>query len=151
MNVALALTFFLMAFGMATLASAGDGKVVRGAGHEGFDSSVRPQDDFFRHVNGEWIKKTEIPGDRPAFGSFFQLRDKSESDIRAIIEEAAAKSDSSKGSEGQKIGDLYKSFMDVARRKSSARSRLKPTWRGSMRSRTKRRSFRPWPSFSARA
>ncbi len=82
------------------------------AGHEGFDASVRPQDDFFRHVNGVWINKTEIPGDRPAYGSFFQLRDKSESAIRAIIEEATARSDTP---EARKIGDLYKSFMDEAR------------------------------------
>ena len=26
---------------------------------------VRPQDDLFRHVNGAWLTKTEIPADRP--------------------------------------------------------------------------------------
>jgi putative endopeptidase len=85
------------------------------AGHEGFDASVRPQDDFFRHINGGWIASTEIPPDRPAYGSFHQLRDKSESSLRAIIEEAAAATGNAPGSEARKIGDLYKSFMDEAR------------------------------------
>jgi putative endopeptidase len=85
------------------------------AGHEGFDPSVRPQDDFFRHVNGGWIARTEIPADKPAFGSFYELRDKSESNLRAIIEQAAADRRNPPGSEARKIGDLYKSFMDEAR------------------------------------
>jgi putative endopeptidase len=91
-------------------------KVARaGAKHEGFDASIRPQDDFFRHVNGGWIAKTEIPPDRPAYGSFFQLRDKSESSLRAIIDESAANTGSAEGSEARKIGDLYASFMNEAR------------------------------------
>ncbi len=85
-----------------------------GVDNEGFDKNVRPQDDFFRYVNGSWIAKTEIPADKPVFGSFFLLRDKSESNLRAIIEEAV-KSDSPAGSESRKIGDLYKSFMDEPR------------------------------------
>src|SRR5262249_48879280 len=82
--------------------------------HEGFDSAIRPQDDFFRHVNGGWIASTEIPADRTSFGSAVQLRDKSEANLRAIIEEAAAAENAS-GSEAQKIGDLYKSFLNEAR------------------------------------
>lgn len=86
-----------------------------GSALEGFDASVRPQDDFFRYVNGGWIAHTEIPPDRPAHGSFFQLRDKSEASLRTIIEEAAANTASPQGSEARKIGDLYKSFMNKAR------------------------------------
>ena len=41
-----------------------------------FDKSVRPQDDLFRHVNGTWLKNTEIPADRPVTGTFIQLSDK---------------------------------------------------------------------------
>jgi len=91
--------------------------VVRRSGvdRSGFDTSVRPQDDFFRHVNGGWIARTEIPADQPIYGSFLQLRNKSESDLRAIIEAAAAKTDSPDGSEARKIGVLYASFMDQAR------------------------------------
>ena len=92
----------------ARLLSAGDGP-------EGFDTKIRPQDDFFRYVNGGWIARTAIPPDRPAYGSFFQLRDKSEASLRAIIDEIAANSGAAEGSEARKIGDLYKSFMNEAR------------------------------------
>ena len=42
---------------------------------ENMDKSVRPQDDFYNYVNGNWMKKTEIPSDRGRWGSFDQLRE----------------------------------------------------------------------------
>ncbi|HYO55295.1 M13 family metallopeptidase [Archangium sp.] len=80
-----------------------------------FDSSVRPQDDFFRYVNGTWLKTAQIPADKARYGSFIELRDKSEAALRAIIEEAAAAQDKKAGTDLQKVGDLYQSFMDTAR------------------------------------
>ncbi|MEY4067155.1 MAG: hypothetical protein RIQ44_367, partial [Actinomycetota bacterium] len=76
------------------------------------DLSVRPQDDFYRHVSGTWLKNTEIPADKPLYGSFTMLRDKSEKEIHEIITEAAAS-----GATGieKKLGDLYASFMDEER------------------------------------
>ncbi len=79
------------------------------------DPKVRPQDDLFRHVNGKWLAEAPIPADRPLDGAFYKLRDKSEADLRAIIEESAAKSDAAPGSEARKVGDLFASFMDEAR------------------------------------
>jgi putative endopeptidase len=79
------------------------------------DSKVRPQDDLFRHVNGKWLADSPIPPDRPLDGAFYKLRDKSEADLRAIIEETAAKPDNAPGSEARKVGDLFASFMDEAR------------------------------------
>ena len=80
-----------------------------------FDSSVRPQDDFFRYVNGTWLKNTKMPSDKARYGSFFELRDKSEAALRTIIEETAALQERKAGSDEQKVGDLYQSFMDTAR------------------------------------
>jgi putative endopeptidase len=77
----------------------------------GFDKAVRPQDDFFRYVNGGWIKDTEIPPDQSRWGSFNRLIDESEANVRALIE-GLAKADAPAGSEARKIGDLYKVFMD---------------------------------------
>ncbi|MDI3211255.1 M13-type metalloendopeptidase [Arthrobacter sp. AL12] len=77
------------------------------------DASVRPQDDLYQHVNGTWLKSTEIPDDRPLEGTFTALRDGSELAVREIIEDAAARGAESTGIE-QKIGDLYNSFMDEA-------------------------------------
>lgn len=76
------------------------------------DTTVRPQDDLFRHINGSWLKKTEIPAERASYGSFIALADKAESDLRAIIEETAKKADNAPGSEAQKVGDLFASFMN---------------------------------------
>lgn len=75
------------------------------------DHSVRPQDDLYQHVNGAWLKSTTIPDDRPLEGTFTALRDGSELAVRAIIEEAANRGAEATGIE-QKVGDLYKSFMD---------------------------------------
>jgi predicted metalloendopeptidase len=91
-----------------------------------FDRSVRPQDDFFRYVNGGWLKRTQIPSDRSSYGSFVQLRDRSEESVRAIVEEAAATRDAQPGSETQKVGDLYASYMDSARIEAIGIAPLRP-------------------------
>lgn len=79
-----------------------------------FKTSIRPQDDMYRHVNGAWLDKAEIPSDRAADGAFYFLRDESEKNVRVIIEEIA-KSGGKPGSNAQKIADLYNDFMDEAR------------------------------------
>ena len=77
------------------------------------DHTVRPQDDLYQHVNGTWLKATEIPDDRPLEGTFTALRDGAEIAVRDIIGEAAAKGAAASGIE-RKVGDLYNSFMDEA-------------------------------------
>ncbi|PTL79328.1 M13 family metallopeptidase [Vitiosangium sp. GDMCC 1.1324] len=91
-----------------------------------FDTGVRPQDDFFRYVNGTWLKTAQIPADKGRYGSFIELRDKSEAALRAIIEEAAAAPDKKSGSDPQKVGDLYQSFMDTARIQSLGFEPVRP-------------------------
>ncbi|MGF1664108.1 MAG: M13 family metallopeptidase [Kineosporiaceae bacterium] len=75
--------------------------------------AARPQDDLFRAVNGEWLATSTIPDDRATFGTFSELHDRAEADVRAIIEEAAA-SPAPPGSPERMVGDLYASFMDTA-------------------------------------
>jgi predicted metalloendopeptidase len=79
------------------------------------DNSVRIQDDFYRHTNGNWLTKTEIPADKARYGAFTQLHDDAQVQLRGIIEAAAANTGNAPGSDAQKIGDLYSSFMDEAR------------------------------------
>ncbi|MBX6365865.1 MAG: M13 family metallopeptidase [Gemmatimonadetes bacterium] len=79
----------------------------------GFDRRVRPQDDFERFVNGRWAERTPIPPDRSSWGSFNELEAASEAALREIVEEAA-RAGAAPGTELQKIGDLYASFMDTA-------------------------------------
>src|SRR5262245_2633641 len=77
-----------------------------------FDKAVRPQDDLFRHVNGGWLAKTEIPADKASYGSFDMLFDKAQADLRNIVEEASKSTTKAAGSDTQKIGDFYDSFMN---------------------------------------
>jgi len=76
------------------------------------DPAVRPQDDLFRHVNGRWIDRTEIPADKARWGSFYTLAEAAELAVRAELEEAQR---AAPGSEERKVGDLYTSFMDAER------------------------------------
>jgi putative endopeptidase len=76
--------------------------------------SVRPQDDLYRHVNGTWIDSAQIPADRSSDGAFYQLYEQAELHVRQIIEELSAQV-CAPNSIPQKIGDLYRSFMDEAR------------------------------------
>ncbi|MBX3116706.1 MAG: peptidase M13 [Cryobacterium sp.] len=87
------------------------------------DSEVRPQDDLFRHVNGRWIARTQIPEDKARYGSFMILAEEAEKAVREIIE-AAQKA--GPGSEERKVGDLYSSFMNEARAEELGGEPLKP-------------------------
>ena len=78
------------------------------------DKSVRPQDDFFRYVNGAWADRTEIPPEMSNYGSFIDLRDKAAANLRAIIDGTAAQKNEP-GSIAQKVGDFYRSYMDTDR------------------------------------
>lgn len=73
------------------------------------DSSVRPQDDLFGHVNGRWLAEYDIPADRATDGAFRTLADRAEEQVRDIITSATA----ADGPDAARIGDLYASFMDT--------------------------------------
>jgi len=75
-------------------------------------SEFRVQDDLFRHVNGNWIARTDIPDDKARWGAFHLIAEQAERDVRAIVEESQQ---AAPGSEARKIGDLYAGFMDVER------------------------------------
>jgi endothelin-converting enzyme/putative endopeptidase len=76
------------------------------------DKETRPQDDFYQYVNGKWLKEFKLPADKSRYGTFTKLREKARDDVKKIIEEASSKS-SKLGSDNQKVGDLYYSFMDT--------------------------------------
>lgn len=80
----------------------------------GFDKAVRPQDDLFGHVNGAWLARTQIPADKPSYGGFYEAYDKTQDQLRVLVENAA-KNPGATGTAQQKIGDFYTSFMDEAK------------------------------------
>ncbi len=85
-----------------------------GIATEYIDPAVRPQDDFYEYLNGKWMKTVEIPADKSSWGSFAKLRDDTLPQLRGIIEKAAA-GNPAKGTDAQRIGDYYASFMDEAK------------------------------------
>lgn len=82
-----------------------------GVDQANMDLDVRPQDDFFAYMNGGWMETNEIPADRSRWGSFDELRDAAEQQVLAIVREAA-EAGGEPGSNAQKVGDLFQSFMD---------------------------------------
>ncbi|MGB7504063.1 MAG: M13 family metallopeptidase [Mycobacterium sp.] len=75
------------------------------------DPTARPQDDLFGHVNGRWLTDYKIPADRATDGAFRTLYDRAEEQIRDLITQAS-ESEAPEGTDQQRIGDLYASFMD---------------------------------------
>ena len=80
-----------------------------------FDTSIRPQDDLFRHVNGKWLTDTQIPAEKVSYGTLAEMGDRVDEQLRVIIEEVAAGSNRRRGAIAQQVGDLYASMMDEAR------------------------------------
>ena len=107
----------LSALMLALLASAGVHAQQKSSGVDlgNIDAAVRPQDDFFINLNGKWLAATEIPADKSSWGSFEKLDDDTKPQLRAIIEAAAADPYKTPGSDAQRIGDFFASYMDEAR------------------------------------
>jgi putative endopeptidase len=89
------------------------------------DSNIKPGDDFFAYVNGKWVEETEMPADKSRYGAFDILRDESQEKVKAIIEMSAT-GDFTKGSDEQKVGDLYKSYLDMDTRNARGVEPLQP-------------------------
>jgi endothelin-converting enzyme len=98
-----------------TPAAPAAGGIKSGLDLAGFDRSVRPQDDLYRFTGGKWLAETDIPADRSSFGMFELLQQRAEGQTRSIIEDAARQSNPAPGSDAQKIGDFYSSFLDERR------------------------------------
>jgi len=92
---------------------------------ENMDKSIHPGDDFFSYMNGAWIEQTEIPADKASYGGFGILRDEAEENVRAIIEKSA-NGDFANGTDEQKVGDLYKSYLDLDTRNENGVGPLAP-------------------------
>ncbi|MGZ4509886.1 MAG: M13 family metallopeptidase [Mycobacterium sp.] len=86
------------------------------------DANTRPQDDLFGHVNGRWLAEYDIPADRATDGAFRHLFDRAEEQVRDLIIEAS-ETGAAPGTDQQRIGDLYASFLDEA---AIARRGLQP-------------------------
>ena len=90
------------------------------------DKSSKASNDFFRYVNGAWLDKTEIPADRTRWGSFDELRQRTDEDALAILKEAASNHAYSATTDQGKAVIVFESVIDVAKRNKLGISPLKP-------------------------
>ncbi|MEV6771209.1 M13 family metallopeptidase [Nocardia sp. NPDC051030] len=85
-------------------------KSLTGPDLSGVDPAIRPQDDLYRSVNGTWLRDYQLPSDKVSFGTFDEVNDRVEDQLRAIVDGI---SDPEPGSAGQQIHDLYDAWMDT--------------------------------------
>ena len=90
------------------------------------DKTVAPNQDFFRFVNGTWFDNTEIPSDRTRWGSFDELREKTDKDALSILKEAIKNPKYTSNTDQGKAINLYKSIMDTVSRNKQGIKPLKP-------------------------
>ena len=90
------------------------------------DLATKPGDDFDRYANGKWKDTYELKDYQSDFGSFDFLYERSEEQVNAIIKEIAERKDLAPGSDGQKVRDLYASYMDQAARDARGIEPLRP-------------------------
>jgi putative endopeptidase len=99
--------------------------LVSGITKKNMDTLVKPGDNFQEFVNGKWMKNTKIPADKSSYGAFDMLYDQSQKDVKAIIEEAS-KGSFTEGSDQQKIGDFYASYMNRKERDAKGITPIQP-------------------------
>jgi putative endopeptidase len=80
----------------------------------GVDPKAKPGDSFFDYANGTWYEHTEIPADKSSYGMFFAVYDRTQDQLRDLIE-GSAKVKAAPDTDTGKIGGLYNAFMDEAR------------------------------------
>src|SRR5262245_23642133 len=103
----------------------GDPKPI-GLDLQGMDRAVAPGDDFFRYANGTWLKTTEIPADRGAYGAGMMVFDRTNERTAALIQEAG-RSSPARGTDAQRIADYYATFLDGAATDKKGLAPMKPT------------------------
>ena len=99
---------------VATAQDAAKRPLVSGIELENFDKSVSPDEDFFRHVNGQWLAKTKIPDDQSNYGAFTALDIETKEAIKKLIEDASAQK--SPSPIAKQVGDFYRSYTDITQR-----------------------------------
>ena len=106
--------------GAAAAAAATTVAASAGRGHSGLDlqyvdHSVKPGDDFFRYVNGGWVRTHEIPPDQSRWDAFTVLEEQNRHRTRELLESAQH---AAADAEAVKLGDLYAGLMDETRAES---------------------------------
>jgi putative endopeptidase len=111
---------------VATAAAEEPEGLVSGIDQSIISDAIRPGEDFYQYGNAGWLEATEIPPDRADYGIFAILDDQTQEQVRAIIDEVAAMIDPEPESAEQKVGDFYRSYVDLDARNRLGIAPLKP-------------------------
>ena len=76
------------------------------------DTSVKPGDNFWQYAVGGWLKANPLDKQHAENGAFTDLEELNKKRINALIMKYAAETGLPQGSDGQKIGTLYRLYMD---------------------------------------
>ena len=98
----------------------------RGYNPANMDKNTSACTDFYQYANGTWLKNTEIPAAYSSWGAFDILAENNRKTLHDILEEASKKTNVTKGSNEQKIGDYYASCLDEAKREAEGMKPLVP-------------------------
>jgi len=120
-----ALAAILAGVRLRASSGAGDNTNSWGFATANFDKTCKPCDDFYQFAMGGWMKTNPIPPEFPTWGTFTQLGDKNQENLRQILE-AAESAKAAPGSNEQKIGDFYASCMDTAAIDSAGTKPIEP-------------------------
>ena len=89
------------------------------------DTKVRPQDDFFHHASGGWMKRNPIPKNEAHWGSFTMLRHTTDKQLQILMKRVDVTKNAKTGSAEQMIRDFYRSGTDITRRRKKGLEPLK--------------------------
>ena len=102
----------MIAVALALVSMAGSAQNLRA----NLDESVKPGDDFWQYAVGTWLKNNPLDAEHPMNGGFVELEELNKKRINALIMKYADQRDLPQGSDGQKIGTLYRLYMDSVSR-----------------------------------
>lgn len=94
---------------------------------QNIDTAVRPQDDFFKYVNGGWISKATIPADQGRWGSFNELREFNNDAVLKVLKAAGENKEKyPEGTDQRKAADFFSIAMDSSLAEKAGMAPLKP-------------------------
>ncbi len=103
-----------------------DPEIVPGIVLENMDTAVRPQDDFYRYVNGTWLKTNKIPEEEARWGGFMVLRKSTRNDVLEIVKTAKELGTYTEGTDQKKALLLFESELDTTARNEAGLKPLEP-------------------------
>ncbi len=93
---------------------------------ENMDPSVSPKDDFYKYVNGNWLKNNTIPEDETVWGGFGILRKQTRKDVLEIVKTSKELGTYAEGTDQKKALLLFETELDSVARDAAGITPLQP-------------------------